>query len=101
LSHSIFDEQLHEFYYWSRYLYILYAYILAEILRGADTRLTGNDGTTLPAFNLRLDKNFGIYTIIYYFDSRPKTRYVSRLRLVGNIVAEDKKLDVEYLLHSQ
>jgi hypothetical protein len=47
-----------------------------------------------------LDENFGIHTIIYYFDSRPKTRYVSRLRLVGNVVAEDKKLDVEYLLHS-
>jgi len=77
----------------------MFSYFSRDISTGADARLTGNDGTTLPAFNLRSDESFGIHTVICHFDSRPKTSYVSWLRLVGNVVAEDKKLDVEYLLH--
>jgi hypothetical protein len=71
-----------------------------DISTGADVKLTGNDGTTLSAFNLRSDERFGIHTVICHFDSRPKTSDVSRLRLVRNIITEDKKLDIEYLLHS-
>jgi hypothetical protein len=78
----------------------MFSYFSRDISTGADARLTGNDGTTLPAFNLRSDESFGIHTVICHFDSRSKTSYVSRLRLVGNVVAEDKKLNVEYLLHS-
>lgn len=71
-----------------------------DISTGVDIKLTGNNSTTLPTFNLRLDKSFGIYTVIYYFNSRPKTSNVSRLCLVRNVVTKDKKLDVKYLLHS-
>jgi hypothetical protein len=71
-----------------------------DISTKANVRLIGNNSTTLLAFNLRSDKSFGIYTVICYFDSRPKTSYVSRLRLVKNVVIKDKKLDIKYLLHS-
>jgi hypothetical protein len=72
----------------------------SNISTGVDTRLTGNDFTTLPAFDLRSDESFGIHAVICHFDSRPKTSDISWFRFARNIVAEDKKLDVEYLLHS-
>jgi hypothetical protein len=72
----------------------------SDIRTGVDTRLTGDDCTTLPTFNLRSDESFGIHTVICHFDSRPKTSDISWFRFARNVVAEDKKLDVEYLLHS-
>ncbi len=55
----------------------MFLYFSRDISTGADIRLIGNNNTTLPIFNLRLDKSFGIYIIIYYFNSRSKTSYVS------------------------
>jgi hypothetical protein len=71
-----------------------------DISTGANAKLTENNCTTLLAFNLKSDKSFGIYTIIYYFNSRPKTSDVSLLCLVRNIVTKDKKLNIKNLLHS-
>lgn len=71
-----------------------------DISTEADVKLIRNNCITLFAFNLRSDKSFGIYTVICYFDSRPKTSNVSWLCLVKNIVTKDKKLNVKYLLYS-
>jgi hypothetical protein len=82
------------------FIYIIFLYFNRDISIETDIRLIGNNSITLPAFNFRSDESFGIYTIIYYFNLYPKTSYISRLYLVRNIVTEDKKLDIKYLLYS-